>query len=233
MDIISLKSSLYSQKDEVQAAILSRFFKTEKGDYGEGDQFLGIRVPVIRRIAKDYHFLSFDDIQELLNDSIHEIRFAALVILIRKFDQSDIEEQEKIFHFYLKNIRNHINNWDLVDLSCPQIVGKYLLDKDRSCLYSLSTSDNLWERRVSIISTLHFIRNGDYDDTLKISKLLLNDKHDLIHKAVGWMLREVGKKDIDIERKFLEDYSQNMPRTALRYAIEKMDEKERKYFLNR
>ena len=233
MDIISLKSSLYSQKDEVQAAILSRFFKTEKGDYGEGDQFLGIRVPVIRKIVKDYHFLSFDNIQELLNDSIHEIRFAALVVLIQKFNQSDSINQEKIFHFYLKNIRNHINNWDLVDLSCPQIVGKFLWDKNRSCLYSLSESDSLWEKRVSIISTLYFIRNGDYADTLKISKLLLNDKHDLIHKAIGWMLREVGKKDINIERKFLEEYSQDMPRTALRYAIEKMDEKERKYFLNR
>ncbi|MFA6252020.1 MAG: DNA alkylation repair protein [Candidatus Paceibacterota bacterium] len=219
--------------DKEQARILSGFFKTGKGQYGEGDIFLGIKVPISRKIAKEFTDLELGEIQRLLNSKIHEVRFAALVILIEKFDKSSSGEQEKIFKLYLKNIAKNINNWDLVDLSCPQIVGRFLFDKDRAVLYELAKSPNLWERRVAIISTFYFIKNADFKDTLSIAKILLCDKHDLINKAVGWMLREVGKRDIETERLFLGDCYKDMPRVTLRYAIEKMEENERRSFLKK
>jgi 3-methyladenine DNA glycosylase AlkD len=231
MDVSSLRAELLRVADPEQATILSRFFKTGVGQYGEGDIFLGIKVPVIRSIAKGYACLSLEEVEGLLSDSHHEVRFAALTILIEKYKKGDRLQRSSVFDLYIRNIRRNINNWDLVDLSCPQIVGDYLKDKDRSILYRLSSSDNLWEKRVSIISTLTFIRNNDFRDTLEISKSLLGDKHDLIHKAVGWMLREVGKRDMSVERDFLYQYYREMPRTALRYAIEKMDNGERKSFL--
>ena len=229
----SLIKELINCKNADQAHILLRFFKTGKGDYGEGDKFLGIKVPQIRNISKKYLSLDLNDIQNLLDNEFHEIRFAGLVMLTEKYQKGDEEEKKAIFNLYISNIGKGINNWDLVDIPCPRIIGHYLFDKDRSILYNLSLSENLWERRVSIISTLYFIKKDDFKDTLKISKALLQDKHDLIHKAVGWMLREVGKRDIDTEREFLNKYCSIMPRTSLRYAIEKMEEGERKIFLNK
>ncbi|MDD3386374.1 MAG: DNA alkylation repair protein [Candidatus Pacebacteria bacterium] len=223
MDIIK---ELQSKRDKKRAAILSRFFKTGKGEYGEGDIFLGIVVPVQRIIAKKYVDIPFRDIQKLLNSKIHEYRLTGLLILVEKKDK------EKVFDFYLKNTKN-INNWDLVDLSAPKIIGDYLNNKKREILYSLAVSDNLWERRISIVSTFSFIKNNDFKETIKIAEILLNDKHDLIQKAVGWMLREVGKRDKDIEKDFLDKYYRNMPRTMLRYSIEKFSPKEKEFYMKK
>ncbi len=213
----------------VKAKLLQRFFKTGKGEYGEGDIFLGITVPEQRKIAKKYKDLKLNDIQDLLNSNFHEHRLVALIILVEKYEKGDNKKQ--IVDFYLKNTHN-INNWDLVDLTSHKILGKYLLDKDRSILFKLAKSKNLWEKRISIISTFAFIRNKDFSYSLKIAELLLKDKHDLIHKAVGWMLREIGKKDQDAEEAFLKKYYKLMPRTMLRYAIEKFKPEKRKRYLN-
>ena len=225
-----LKRDLLQLSDQEKAKKPSGFFKTGKGQYGEGDIFLGISVPEQRKVAKKYTELSLKDIQELLNSKIHEHRFTALVVLISKYQKAEEQKKEEIFGFYLKNTEN-INNWDLVDLSAPKIVGDYLVNKDRSILYKLAKSNSLWERRISILSTFKFININDFEDALNISELLLHDKHDLIHKAVGWALREIGKRDLNIEEQFLTKYCSCMPRTMLRYAIEKLDEKKRKYYL--
>ena len=225
-----IKKELAQLSDPIRAKNLSRFFKTEKGQYGEGDQFLGITVPKQRKVAKKYIDLSLNDTQELLKSKIHEYRFTALVILISKYQKAEKSGKEEIFDFYLKNIEN-INNWDLVDLSAPRIVGDYLVNKDRSILYKLAKSNNLWERRISILSTFTFIDKNDFQDALNISALLLYGEHDLIHKAVGWALREIGKRDQDAEERFLTKYCLQMPRTMLRYAIEKFDEKKRTVYL--
>lgn len=226
--INALQKELSKLKSPKRAVISARFFKTGKGEYGEGDIFLGLSVPQQRQIAKKYPNLTFPELQVLLSSKIHEYRLTALLILIIKYRRRDEIEKRKIFEFYLDNTRN-INNWDLVDLSAPNIVGDYLLEKDRSILYRLAKSQNLWEKRIAMLSTYAFIRKGQFDDALKISEILLNDKHDLIHKAVGWMLREIGKKDQKVEEQFLQKHYQNMPRTMLRYAIEKFDEEKRKY----
>jgi len=218
-----------SNANPEKAKLLGRFFKTGKGQYGEGDVFLGIMVPIQRKIAKKYD-LSLEEIQSLLSSKIHEQRLISLLILDAKFKKAAQEEKEKIFNFYLKNTKN-INNWDLVDLSAPNIVGNYLLDKDRKILCNLANSQHLWEKRISIISTAPFIRKNDFKDALKISEILLRDKHDLIHKAVGWMLREIGKRDIAVLENFLKKHYKTMPRTMLRYAIEKFPEKTRKDYL--
>ncbi|MBU0615799.1 MAG: DNA alkylation repair protein [Nanoarchaeota archaeon] len=223
-----LKKVLQSESDKKQARLLQRFFKTGKGEYGEGDIFLGIKVPVQRKISKQFNGLSLDEIQQLLDSKVHEHRMVGLFILIENYKKSD--DKKKIFDFYLSNTSN-INNWDLVDLSAPNIVGDYLLDKDRSVLYKLARSDLLWEKRISILATFAFIRENDFKDNLKIANVLLNDKHDLIHKAVGWMLREVGKRDQEVEEKFLKDHYKSMPRTMLRYAIEKFSEEKRQDYL--
>lgn len=226
-----LKRELVQLKDPDKAKNLSRFFKTEKGQYGEGDVFLGISVPDQRKVAKKYVELSLNDLQELLNSKYHEHRFTALLILISKYRNSNRIEKEEVFNFYLKNTKN-INNWDLVDLTAPKILGEYLLNKKRTILYTLAKSNNLWERRISVLSTFTFIRNNDFKDALSISELLLRDKHDLIHKAVGWALREIGKRDQTVEERFLKKHYFHMPRTMLRYAIEKFnDEKRNKYLL--
>ena len=172
------------------------------------------------------------DLEKLLNSKIHEYRMSALLILIKQYEKGNESEKNKIFNFYLRNTKN-INNWDLVDISAPKIVGDYLLNKPRDVLYKLASSNNLWERRIAIISTFAFIRNNEFDDTLKIAEILLNDKHDLIHKAVGWMLREIGKRDQKIEEEFLKKYYSKMPRVMLRYAIEKFEEKKRKFYLGK
>ena len=227
-----IKRDLAQLKDPNRAKNLSWFFKTGKGQYGEGDVFLGIPVPEQRKVAKKYIHLSLDDLQELLTSKMHEHRFTALVILISKYYKVEESGKKEIFDFYLKNTEN-VNNWDLVDLSAPRIVGDYLLNRERSFLYKLAKSNSLWERRISILSTFTFIYNNDFEDALNISELLLDDEHDLIHKAVGWALREIGKRDQQVEERFLTEHYFHMPRTMLRYAIEKFNEKKRKKYLTK
>jgi 3-methyladenine DNA glycosylase AlkD len=206
------------------------FFKTGKGEYGEGDIFAGLKVPTQRKLACEYRDLSLTDLKILLSSQIHEERLISLFILVGKYERGDEKEKETIFSFYLKN-RRGINNWDLVDLSAPKIIGKHLLNKDKSLLFKFVLSKNIWERRIAVLSTYEFIKNNDFDATLRISELLLHDKHDLIHKAVGWMLREIGKRDLQTEEEFLKIHYKKMPRTMLRYAIEKFPETKRKKYL--
>jgi len=226
-----LKKELNNLADKKQAEILQRFFKTGKGEYGGGDIFLGIKVPLQRQIAKKYPDLKLKELQVLLNSKIHEHRLTALIILVNKYSKADQKDRRNIFNFYLKNSKN-INNWNLVDITAPKIVGEYLVDKPRDVLYKLAKSNNLWKKRIAIISTFAFIRNNDFKDTLKISEILLNDSHDLIHKAVGWMLREVGKRDVKVLDNFLNRHYKAMPRVMLRYAIEKFEENKRKFYLS-
>ncbi|MEE8571190.1 MAG: DNA alkylation repair protein [Candidatus Bathyarchaeia archaeon] len=225
-----IKRDLLRLSDPEKAKKLSGFFKTGKGQYGEGDIFLGIPVPEQRKVAKKYRDLPLSDVQELLSSKIHEHRLTALIILVSKYEKADDSGKKEIFSFYLKNTEN-IDNWDLVDLSAPKIVGDYLFNKDTSILFKLAKSDNLWERRIAVLSTFTFIRNNDFEDALSISELLLHDEHDLIHKAVGWMLREIGKRDQETEERFLNKHCMQMPRTMLRYAIEKFDKNKRKFYL--
>ena len=206
------------------------FFKTGKGDYGEGDVFAGLKVPTQRKLACEFKDLSLTNLKALLNSPVHEERLISLLILVDKYEKGDEQEKEVIFTFYLKNSKG-INNWDLVDLSAPKIVGKYLLNKDRSILYKFAMSKNLWERRIAVLSTYEFIRNDDFKTTLEIAEILLDDEHDLIQKAVGWMLREVGKRNLESEERFLKLHYKIMPRTMLRYAIEKFPETKRKKYL--
>jgi len=208
------------------------FFKTGKGDYGEGDIFVGLKVPTQRKLAREFNYLKLSDLKILLGSKVHEERLISLFILVDKYEKGDEQDKNHIFSFYLQN-RKGINNWDLVDLSAPKIIGKHLLKKDRSLLYKFALSKNLWERRVSILSTFEFVRNNDFETTLKIAETLLTDKHDLIHKAVGLMLREVGKRDLTIEENFLKLHYKKMPRTMLRYSIEKFPESKRKKYLLR
>jgi len=199
-----LKKEIKKAANPGKAKILQRFFKTGKGEYGEGDIFLGITVPKQRKIVREFKDkITLKDAEELLNSEIHEERLISLLLLIEKYKKANFEEKREIFNFYLKNTGN-INNWDLVDLSAPGIVGDFLLDKDRQILYELARSDNLWQKRIAIISCFAFIRNNDFKDALAISKILLKDKHNLIHKAVGWMLREIGKRNQQILEKFLQ-----------------------------
>ncbi|RJQ38486.1 DNA alkylation repair protein [Candidatus Microgenomates bacterium] len=232
MALKKLEEDLLKAKNLQKAKFLARFFKTGKGEYAEGDIFLGITVPIQREIAKKYTSLSFDDLQKLLFSKIHEQRLVSLLILISKYKKANEKEKEKIYKFYLKNAKN-INNWDLVDLSSHLILGDYLLEKDKEILYKLAKSDNLWEKRIAVISTYYFIKNNCFKECLKISEILLTDKHDLIHKAVGWMLREIGKKDQKIEEEFLNKHYKKMPRTMLRYAIERFGEEKRKFYLSK
>ncbi|HLC61822.1 MAG TPA: DNA alkylation repair protein [Candidatus Nanoarchaeia archaeon] len=227
-----LKKELARFGNPEKAKILSGFFKTGKGQYGYGDVFLGVKVPETRSVAKKFNSLSLKDLKKLLSSKIHEERLCALLILIDKYKQSDSKNKKIIVDFYLKNTKK-VNNWDLVDLSADKILGNYLIGKDKSVLYRLLKSQNLWERRISIISTFAFIKNNKFDDTIKISEILLNDKHDLIHKAVGWMLREMGKRDEKVLIKFLNKNYKKMPRTMLRYAIERLDEKKKGRYMNK
>jgi len=226
-----IKKELDSLANKKDAEILQRFFKTGKGEYAEGDVFLGIRVPVQRQVVKKYWEMNLKEVESLLKINIHEYRLVALLILVKKFEQGDEKIKKKIFNTYLKNTK-YINNWDLVDLTAPNIIGKYLLNKPRDILYKLAESKSLWERRISMLACFTFIRNQEIKDTLKIAQILLKDEHDLIHKAVGWMLRELGKRvDQGIEEKFLKKYYKIMPRTMLRYAIERFEEFRRKKYL--
>jgi 3-methyladenine DNA glycosylase AlkD len=228
-----LKKELDKLANPKQAALLRRFFKTGKGEYGEGDVFLGLKVPVQRSFAKKYKDLSLADIQQLLNSKIHEHRLIALLIMIQKYHEAEENGRKEIFEMYLKNT-SHINNWDLIDLSAPNIIGNYLLDNPRNILYKLAKSNSLWEKRISILATFAFIQNKESKDTLRIAEPLLNDKHDLIHKGVGWMLREVGKRvSQKEEEKFLRKHYKQMPRTMLRYAIERFDKKKKEFYMKK
>ncbi|MBT3813826.1 DNA alkylation repair protein [Candidatus Woesearchaeota archaeon] len=223
---------LYESSDPVRAKHSQGFFKTGPGEYGEGDVFLGLTMPQIRVIAKKYFkeiTLSF--VQELVKSKYHEFRMCALVMLVYKYEK-DTDSRKEIYEFFLKNTA-YINNWDLVDVTIPKTVGAYLVDNDRSILYKLVKSSSLWERRISVLATFAFIRLGDFKDSLKISEILLNDKHDLIHKAVGWMLREIGKRDEKILTGFLDQHYAEMPRTMLRYSIERLEEGKRKGYLKK
>jgi 3-methyladenine DNA glycosylase AlkD len=215
-----------------KAKNLRWFFKTGPGEYAEGDVFIGVRVPEIRRVARRFDFLGLRDVFGLIKSGIHEERLLGLLILVSRFSQKDDEGRGRIFKMYLRHA-SYVNNWDLVDLSAPHIVGAYLKERSRQALYSLARSKLLWERRISIVATYSFIRDNDFQDTLALSRLLLGDGHDLIHKATGWMLREVGKRDIKSLKAFLKKFSEKMPRTMLRYAIEKFPETERRAYLRR
>ena len=223
-----LRKELKNKAEKKKAKILQRFFKTGPGEYGEGDVFLGVVVPEIRKIVKEYGSLKLKDVAKLLRSKIHEERLTALLIMVNKFQAG--EGRENIYRLYLKTTK-YINNWDLVDLSADKIVGDYLLNKPKSILYKLAKSKNVWERRIAIMSTFNFIKNNKFEETLKIAKTLLNDEHDLIHKAVGWMLREIGKRDLKTEEKFIKKYCKKMPRTMLRYAVERLPVKKRKQYL--
>ena len=225
-----LRKKIELLRSKKVAETMKWFFKTGKGEYGEGDTFAGLKVPTQRKLAREFSDLSLEDLKELLTSSIHEERLISLLILVEKYSQGDERNKKAIFKFYLKN-RKGINNWDLVDLSAPKIIGKHLENGDKSILFKFASSENLWERRIAILSTQQFIKNGNYDTTLQIAEILLTDSHDLIHKAVGWMLREVGKKNLEAEEEFLKRHYKRMPRTMLRYSIEKFPETKRKKYL--
>jgi 3-methyladenine DNA glycosylase AlkD len=226
-----IRRELKSMADPNKAAIMQRFFKTGPGQYGEGDIFIGVMVPQSRRVAKKFCQLPLGEVRTLLHSHIHEERLVALLILAWSYSSvsSSREKEEQIVKFYLDNIKQ-VNNWDLVDLSAPNILGAHLVDRERSLLYMLAGSENVWERRIAIVATHHFIRNGDFSDTLKIAEMLLQDRHDLIHKAAGWMLREVGKRDAAAQEAFLEKHWSVMPRMMLRYAIERLPESKRRRY---
>lgn len=232
MKIIEARKRLQEAAHPSRVAAMSKFFKTGPGEYAEGDRFIGAYVPEIRKIAKHFIDCSREEIRELLHSKIHEERFLSLIILIQQYRKSGAVEQEEIYRFYLENI-DGINHWDLVDVSSPPIVGHYLLDKDKQDLFLWASSKNVWKRRMAVISTFYFIKKEQYDSTFQLAKRLLEDSHDLIHKAVGWMLREIGKRNLDLEIEFLETYAPHMPRTMLRYAIEKLSPKQRTQYLNR
>lgn len=221
MKLPDLRAEMRRLASPEQAAISRRFFKTGPGQYGEGDEFLGLKVPQTRSLVKACDGLPKRDILALLHSGIHEERLLALLCLVRRYDRGDEITRGHIFDLYLENVR-WINNWDLVDTSAPHIVGRWLLARDRSLLRRLATSTDLWERRIAILATQTFIRHRDFADTLAITEVLLPDKHDLIHKACGWMIREVGNRDVTVLESFLTRHAAAMPRTMLRYAIEKM-----------
>jgi len=228
----NLKNDLKKYQRPDSAKVLQRFFKTGSGEYGEGDVFWGLNTGETRSVAKKYLDLDLSDAAKLLASKIHEQRSVALMILKHQFEKGDFEKKKKIYQFYLKNISG-INNWDLVDCSAPEIMSAYLYfsGASRKALYRFAQSDNLWKRRISTMATFYFIRKKEFKDALKIAKILLNDKEDLIHKAVGWMLREIGNRDLAVEERFLKKHYQKMPRTMLRYAIEKFPEDKRQAYL--
>lgn len=227
-----IQSELRGLANPEKAKALSRFFKTGKGEYGEGDVFLGIAVPEQRRVAKRFRDASLADLHGLLESRVHEHRLVSLLILIEKYNRADLETKKGCADFYLGHL-DRINNWDLVDISAPRVLGTFLLDKDKEILYRLAASENLWERRIAILTTLAFIQTDRFDETLRISEMLIHDRHDLIHKAVGWMLREVGKRDQAVEESFLDRHHKTMPRTMLRYAIERFEENKKRLYMRK
>jgi 3-methyladenine DNA glycosylase AlkD len=225
-----LRAQLEELADRDAALFAMKFFKTGPGEYGEGDLFRGIRVPVLRSIARCSAMLPLTETTELLRSPYHEDRLLALLFLMRRYSRGEQGDKEKVYRLYLSNTP-FINNWDLVDISAPHLVGRHLSDRPREDLYRLAASSSLWERRIAIVSTFMFIRSGEFGDTLAISGLLLDDREDLIHKAAGWMLREIGKRDMETEEGFLAEHYRRMPRTMLRYAIERFPENRRRQYL--
>lgn len=227
-----IKTTLNTYQNEEKAAFLPKFFNAFPGGYGEGDQFLGIKVPDQRKVARQfYKKITLSTIEKLLHEPFHEYRLTALFMLVYRFEKTEREEEkQEIVNLYLDNLK-FVNNWDLVDSSADKILGAYLMDKNKDILYQLARSGDLWKQRIAVIATFHFIKNNKFNDTLEIAKLLLHHEHDLIHKAVGWMLREIGKRDLQTELDFLQKYYQTMPRTMLRYAIEKFEPELRWKFL--
>ncbi len=231
--LLEARESLLSWASTQQAAVQAGFFKTGKGDYAEGDIFVGVRMPRLHELARKYATrMSPFDVLPLLTDPIHECRMLALLMWVRMYDLQSQTGRDYIYSQYLAHTA-YINNWDLVDLSAYKIVGAHLLDKERSILYRLAHSSFLWDQRIAVVSTFAFIRQGQYDDILSIAELLLYHTHDLIHKSVGWMLREVGKRDKKVLINFLEPRYKSMPRTMLRYAIERFSPSERAYFMRK
>jgi 3-methyladenine DNA glycosylase AlkD len=227
----NLRRELQKKANKEKAKLLMRFFKTGPGQYGEGDLFLGVMVPEARKIVKKYQHLALVDLTQSVSSKFHEERLTALLILVEKFKKANEIERKEIFDFYLKN-RKGINNWDLVDLTAPKIVGAFLENKDKSLLYKFARSKDLWEKRIAMLACFYFIYKKDCRDALKIAEILKDDQQDLIQKAVGWMLREVGKRcGQEVEEEFLKKNYKTMPRTMLRYAIERFSEKERKKWL--
>jgi 3-methyladenine DNA glycosylase AlkD len=225
-----LRQQMHELADPRVARSAARFFKTGPGQYGEGDEFLGLRAAVLHALSREYRDLPLDAVEQLLQSALHEERLVGLLILVRAFEKAGPAVRKQLFHFYLAHT-HHINNWDLVDCSAPYVVGGYLSNRSRKPLYRLARSKHLWERRMAIVATLLWIRNRDYAEALAIIKVLLQDEHDLIHKACGWMLREVGKTDGAALERFLEQHHRSMPRTMLRYAIERFSPQKRKRYL--
>jgi 3-methyladenine DNA glycosylase AlkD len=230
MTVHEIRTKLGKLSNKQRAKVSQRFFKTGPGEYGEGDVFWGIKVPELRKLAKEYQHITAKEIKQLLASFIHEEKLLALLILVLTYAKGDETAKKRIYELYLENTK-FINNWDLVDGSAEYIVGDFLTDKSKKPLYSLAKSSDLWERRIAIMSTFHFIKRNEFSQTLKISGMLLSDEETLIHKAVGWMLREVGKRDLPTEEKFLKEHYKKMPRTMLRYAIEKFPESKRRHYL--
>ena len=234
MKLSELKRDIRKCGTKERARVSARFFKTGKGEYGEGDKFLGLTMGEQRKLAKTYQHLAYSDIERLLKSVWHEERMIALLILVFRYEKAmELLEQREIFDFYVAH-RAAVSNWDLVDVTTPNIVGDFLSHrKDRKILFVWARSKNLWERRMAILATFRFIRNGDFRDTLFLATIFIHDAHDLMHKATGWMLREVGKRDEMALVRFLEQYATQMPRTMLRYAIEKFSLEKRQYFLKK
>lgn len=229
-----ISREINKHKNKKKAIILSGFFKTGKGQYGEGDKFLGLVMPIQRDLAKKFIALDFIGISKMLKSEYHDFRMIGLLILTYKYEKADIAGRQKIYQFYFRNLKA-VNNWDLVDLTVPQIMGRYLWEsgKSRKFLYKLVKSKNLWERRISILATFYFLKNKDFKDTIKLAEILLKDREDLIHKATGWMLREMGKRDEGELIKFLDKHYSIMPRTMLRYSIERLSPEKRSYYMRR
>lgn len=234
MSVTAMRNELLASGNETKAKEMSRFFKTGKGSYGEGDIFIGVTVPVNRAIAKRYTHLSPSQLTELLHSEIHELRLSALLCMVEQYKSrsSNAELRQQIVDTYIANT-GYINNWDLVDLTVYNIIGRHLLHRDRQLLYRWSRSTSLWEQRMSIVATMWFIRNGQYDDTIALARVLCHHPHDLIHKAVGWLLREVGKRDEKRLTDFLDTHYTTLPRTLLRYAIERLTPEQRRHYMQR
>jgi len=230
MTIEPVQVRLQALANKDNAEIAQKFFKTGTGEYGEGDRFLGIRVPVLRKLAKEYRETSITESDQLLKSTFHEARLLALLLLVQHYRAGEEPVRKRIYTLYLKRTQQ-INNWDLVDTSAEHIVGAYLMDKDKEPLTKLALAKDLWQRRIAVMATFHFIKQDEFSETLRVAELLLQDQEDLIHKAVGWMLREVGKRDLSVEEGFLKRHYQEMPRTMLRYAIEKFPEERRQCYL--
>lgn len=228
-----IETELRQLATDEKRIVLQRFFKTAPGQYGEGDRFLGVTIPLTRIVAKKHSAMPLNEIIELLQSEWHEVRLCALLMMCERFKKGDSATRKDIFNYYIENTER-INNWDLVDLSAPTIVGGYLMDKPRDLLYRMTESELLWDNRIAIVATLAFIKHKDSDDTYRLALKMMNHKHDLMHKAIGWMLRESGKRDDDRRLfNFVDEYRKRMPRTMLRYAIEKFTDEERKYLMRK